>query len=207
MKGIITDYYEDKGFGFIKDENEERRFFHINSIKEKSIFLNNLTDYFYTDWVERKCYVIDFSPSQNERGLQAVNINLTNQIFNDKSIKSEFEAKIISLKYDVASLTRTVSGIKKGMSAPIGTTAGSNGTFRIGYPEVLREINIYVRKTDDIGWGTIEIRELVLTINDRNKITDRLIDTLEKRLIGKIITIQQNRNKWNLKDNSILKVD
>jgi len=36
MKGIIVDYFEEKGFGFIKDENEDKRFFHISEIREKS---------------------------------------------------------------------------------------------------------------------------------------------------------------------------
>jgi len=206
MKGIIVDYFEGKGFGFIKDENEEKRFFHIKSIKERDRFLNNLIDYYYTDLIERRCYVINFSPSQNEKGLNAIDINLTNQIFNEKSIKSEFEAKILDFKYDTDSLTRTVSGINKGISAPIGATAGGNGTYRIGYPEVLRELNIYFRRIDDIGWGTIDVRELVLTINDRSKITDKVIDTLKNQLIGKTIRIYQVNNEWTLKDNSILEI-
>lgn len=206
MKGIVVDYFKEKGFGFIKDENEEKRFFHINNINEKDIFLNNLTDYLFTDWVERKCYIVNFNPSQNEKGLNALNINLTDQIFNEKSIESEFEAKIVDLKLYVDSLTRTVSGNSKGMSAPFGATAGGNGTYRIGYPEVLREVNIYYRRIDDIGWGTIDVRELILTINGRRNITDKLIDTLKNKLVGKMTKIYQKNNEWTLKNNSILKI-
>jgi hypothetical protein len=206
MKGIIVDYFEDKGFGFIKDENQDRRFFHIKSIKERDKFLNNLTDYYYTDWVERICYVVNFTPSQNEKGLNALDIILTKQIFNDNSIKTEFPAIVIDLKYDTDSLTKIMSGITKDKSAPLGATAGSNGTYRIGYPEVSRELNIYFRRIDEIGWGTIDVRELVLTLNDRTKITDSLVFALKNQLMEVNLTIIQELNKWTLKDNSILKI-
>jgi hypothetical protein len=206
MKGIIIDYIEEKGFGFIKDENEEKRFFHINDLKARDLFLNNLTDYYYTDWDERKCYVVTFIPSQNKKGLNALDITLTNQIFNEKNVTGVFEAKIIDFKYDVASLTRVISGITKGKHEPFGATGGGNGTYRIGYPETLQELNIYFRRINDIGWGTIDVRELVLTINDRSKITDKLIDTLKYQLVGKMQWINQKNNAWTLKDNSILQV-
>jgi len=206
MKGVIIDYFEDKGFGFIKDEKEHKRFFHIYNIKEKNLFLDNITDYYYTDWVDRNCFVINFFPSQNEKGLNALNIDLTNQIFNDKSSILEFEAIVTNLKYDTESLTKTVSGISKNMSKPFGVTAGSNGTYRIGYPEVLKEVNIYFRRNDDIGWGTINVRDLALKINDRSKITNKFIQTLSKNIIGKTIKVIPNKNRWDLKEVSILKV-
>ena len=112
----------------------------------------------------------------------------------------------MDLKYETASLTRTVSGIQKGMSTPFGATAGGNGTYRIGYPEVIRALNLFFRRTDDIGWGVIDVRELVLNINDRSKITDNLMDTLKNQLIERMIWINNiNKNKeWALKDNTVL---
>lgn len=206
MKGIITDYIEEKGFGFIKDENENKCFFHISKVREKDKFLNNITDFLYTDWLERDCFVVNFKEIETEKGLNAIDINLTNQIFNDKSTKSIFEAKIIDLKYETDSLTRTVSGIKNGMSTPAGATAGGNGTYRLGYPEVSRELNIYFRRNDDIGWGTIDVRELVLNVNDRSKITDKLIEFLKNKIVGKSIKIISIQNEWKLIDNKILEI-
>lgn len=206
MNGIITDYIEDKGFGFIKDQNENKRFFHISKIREKDKFLNNITTYLYTEWVERNCFVVDFKEVENEKGLSAIDIHLTNQIFNDKSIISIYEAEIMDLKYDTDSITRVVSGIKSGMSVPFGATSGGNGTYRLDYPEVFRELNIYFRRTDDIGWGTIDVRELVLDINDRSKITEKLIEILKNKIVGKSIPIISNQKKWKLIDNSILEI-
>jgi hypothetical protein len=204
MKGIITDYIEEKGFGFIKDEN--KIFFHISQIKEKDKFLQNITEYLYTDWVERNCYVIIFKTIENERGLNAIEIKLTSQIFNDKSSKEIYEANIIDLKYRKESLTRTVSGIRSGMSVPVGATGGGNGTYRIGYPEELRELNLFYRRVGDIGWGTIEVREKVLSLNERTNITEKFIEKLKSKILGKTIHIVVHKNEWKLLDNKILEI-
>ncbi|MFD2514202.1 cold-shock protein [Pontibacter locisalis] len=204
MKGIITKYFEDKGFGFIKDENETERFFHVSSIKGKDKFLNNITDYLYTTWLDRKCYVVDFEPYENEKGLNSLNIELTNQVFNEKPTNSEFEALVTDIDYYRDSLTRTSSGYKKGQSAPFGATAGGNGTYRLGYPEVIRELNLYFRRVDDIGWGTIDIRDLALKVNGRSKITDRFVSSLNNHLVGRTVSILPKNNEWYLKDSSVL---
>ena len=204
MKGIITDYIEEKGFGFMKDENEDKRFFHISDIKEKEKFLDNLTDYYYTDWVERICYVVTFVPGENKKGLNATRINLTKQIFNDKTPMNPFEVKITDFDYWSETLTRVVSGIKNGGSIPFGATRGGHGTYRIGYPEAFKELNIHFRRIDDIGWGRIDVRDLVLNLNSRSKITDRLVETLKNKLVGQTVTIRPNAGFWVLLDNSIL---
>ncbi len=206
MKGIITDYIEDKGFGFIKDENEEKRFFYISNFKHKDLFLSNITDYYYSNYIDRKCYVVTFDPSQNEKGLNALNISLTKQIFNDMSSYIEFDAKALDIKYDRASLTRIVSGINNGMSKPYGATVGGNGTYRIGYPEVLRELNIYFRRIDDIGWDTIDIRDEALRVNNRKQITEKFVENLKNQLVGKSIQIKNSGTTWKLKDDSVLQL-
>lgn len=43
---MITDYFEDRSFGFICDEIQEKRFFNINNVNEKKRLLDNLSDYF-----------------------------------------------------------------------------------------------------------------------------------------------------------------
>lgn len=206
MKGIITKYLEDKGFGFIKDENEEERFFHVNNLKNKEIFLSNITDYYYTTWIERKCYVVSFNPTQNEKGLTASNIALTRQIFNDVTSYTELDALVTGVERYEASLTRTVSGIRKGSAKPIGATAGGNGTYRVGYPEVIKELNIHFRRIDDIGWDKIDVRDLALKVNNRKQITDKFVNAIKKELIGKNIRIKNSGLTWSLADDSVLQL-
>jgi hypothetical protein len=205
MKGIIIKYDEDKRYGFIKDENQNTRFFHISSINQKNQFLNNILDYYFSNFIERKCYVVQFSPISNSKGLNAININLTNQIFNDMSKATIFDAEITDIEYDNTSLTRIISGMKNG-SIPIGATAGSNGTYRIGYPEGNKNLNLYFRRINDIGWDSIEVRDLVLKINSRKKITKKFIENLKKKLIGKQIQVFPLGEKWNINKQSVLKV-
>jgi len=204
MKGIIIDYIEDKGFGFIMDENQEKRFFHISDIIERRKFLDNIPDYYFTDWIERTCYVVEFTPTENTKGLNVKDVKLTSQIFDERTKDLEFEARIVDVEYYVDSLTRTVSGIKNGMSDPIGSTAGSNGTFRMGYPEYVRELNIHFRRIDDIGWGTIDVRELALSINNRRSITNKFISTLKNKLVGKTVDMVLEKSQLMIKDSSIL---
>lgn len=206
MKGIITDYIEEKGFGFIKDENEDKRFFHISNVNEKDKFLSNLADYYFTDWEERICYVVNFVPGKDSKGLNAKNIILTNQIFNDKSLKNSLEVFITDFQYHSNTLTRIVSGIKNGIPVPSGATKGGHGTYRMGYPEAFRELNILYRRVDDIGWGTIDVRDLVLSLNNRSKITAQLIATLKALLVGRKIIITPTNTGWSLSDSSLLKI-
>lgn len=205
MKGIIVDYFIERGFGFIKDENEDKLFFHVNNIKQKGKFLDNIGDYFYNDDEDFECFVVDFVPKKSEKGLIAIDINLTNQVFNDRTICLDFDAKITDVKYKVHSLTRIVSGISKGKETPFGATAGGNGTYRLGYPEVFKELNLFYRRLDDIGWGQIDIRKDVLSIYRRSKITDAFVAMLEHKLIGKTVNLQQTKNGVIIKDLSILK--
>ena len=204
MKGIVNKYIEDKGFGFIIDENDEERFFYISDVVEKEIFLKNLSSYYYAEFYKESPKIVEFYPIQKQKGLIASKIELTNQVLNDKSNANRFKAIITDFNYDVESLTRIVQGIKKGNSAPFGSTAGSNGTYRIDYPDTTRELNLSFKKMNDIGWGKIDVRSLVLSLNNRKKITNSFVEKLRGKLIGKEVEVFAIHNQWNLRDNSIL---
>ena len=205
MKGVITTYFEEKGYGFIVDENEENRFFHINSIKNQKKFLKNISAYINSDFYQNRSFILSFTPSQNHEGLTAINIELTSDVLNDQTWRDEFEATVTNLKYETLSFTRTTSGIGKGTPKPFGATAGSNGTYRIGYPEEIRELKIYFKRKDDIGWGSTEVRGSVLIINKRKKITTKLINKLRTKLVGNTIKVSSDGTNWILCDHSILK--
>lgn len=138
--------------------------------------------------------------------INAEKIKLTKQIFNYSFSPIDFDAIIVDVTYDQGFLTRVVSGISKDKSTPPGATAGGNGTYRLGYPEVIKELNIHFRRTDDIGWGTIDVRDLVLYINGRKKITGSLVQALKNKLVGKTTVITQKGRHCALKDHSILTI-
>jgi hypothetical protein len=84
MKGIVTDFNVDKGFGFIKDEFKNNRTFNISNINEQVKFLSNIPDYVYDPWDEIICFEVNFKPTENENGLSAIDIVLTDQVYNGK---------------------------------------------------------------------------------------------------------------------------
>jgi cold shock CspA family protein len=72
MKGKVGRLFQDKGYGFIKDENGESRFFHISNIKGFDEIFEGA--------------IVKFKPNQNSKGLQATEITLLNN--NKKSFIS-----------------------------------------------------------------------------------------------------------------------
>lgn len=64
MKGRVKKFFHDKGYGFIKDENGDSRFFHISNIKGiEEIFEGT---------------IVKFEPSENSKGLQAKDVIVLN---------------------------------------------------------------------------------------------------------------------------------
>ena len=57
MNGTITTWFEDKGFGFIKDENGDNRYFHIIKVANPDLI--------------KKDAAVTFEPTTNNKGLSA----------------------------------------------------------------------------------------------------------------------------------------
>ncbi|YCI30289.1 cold shock domain-containing protein [Erwinia sp. PK3-005] len=57
MKGTITTWFEDKGFGFIKDENGDNRYFHVIKVANPELI--------------KKDAAVTFEPTTNNKGLSA----------------------------------------------------------------------------------------------------------------------------------------
>lgn len=57
---------------------------------------------------------------------------------------------------------------------------------------------------DDIGWNTIDVRDLALSLNNRKQITEKFVERLKNKLIGKKVRIKNSGSNWKLKDDSIL---
>jgi len=57
MNGTITTWFEDKGFGFIKDENGDNRYFHVFKVANPDLI--------------KKDAAVTFEPTTNNKGLSA----------------------------------------------------------------------------------------------------------------------------------------
>ena len=57
MNGTITTWFEDKGFGFIKDENGDNRYFHVIKVANPDL--------------SKKDAAVTFEPTTNNKGLSA----------------------------------------------------------------------------------------------------------------------------------------
>ena len=57
MNGTITTWFADKGFGFIKDENGDNRYFHVIKVANPDLI--------------KKDAAVTFEPTTNNKGLSA----------------------------------------------------------------------------------------------------------------------------------------
>ncbi|MGR7154541.1 cold-shock protein [Klebsiella aerogenes] len=57
MNGTITTWFKDKGFGFIKDENGDNRYFHVIKVANPELI--------------KKDVAVTFEPTTNNKGLSA----------------------------------------------------------------------------------------------------------------------------------------
>ena len=57
MNGTITTWFKDKGFGFIKDENGDNRYFHVIKVANPELI--------------KKDAAVTFDPTTNNKGLSA----------------------------------------------------------------------------------------------------------------------------------------
>nr|ELR5135175.1 cold shock domain-containing protein [Providencia rettgeri] len=62
MNGTITTWFEDKGFGFIKDENGDNRYFHVVKVANPDLI--------------KKDALVTFEPTTNTKGLSAYSVKV-----------------------------------------------------------------------------------------------------------------------------------
>ncbi|WP_159566101.1 cold-shock protein [Budvicia diplopodorum] len=62
MNGTITTWFEDKGFGFIKDENGDNRYFHVIKVANPELI--------------KKGAAVTFEPTTNNKGLSAYSVKV-----------------------------------------------------------------------------------------------------------------------------------
>lgn len=62
MNGTITTWFKDKGFGFIKDENGDNRYFHVIKVANPELI--------------KKDAAVTFEPTTNNKGLSAYSVKV-----------------------------------------------------------------------------------------------------------------------------------
>jgi len=116
----------------------------------------------------------------------------------------KIKGKVIEVENKLNILTTVVHGIKKGKPEPFGATAGSNGTYRIGYPEtshsLLITVNIFNIKTCNYQKIYIDVRKLLLDTNGWTKVTKQRVNQLKEKLLNQFVDIENNKGEWHLVD-------
>jgi len=114
------------------------------------------------------------------------------------------KGEVIEVERKDNSLTTIVQGIKKGKLAPFGATTGSNGTYRIDYPEISHHlfitVNIFNSKICNYQNIHIDVRDISLGTNGWTKVTTPRVNQLKRKLINQLVDIENNKGEWHLVD-------
>lgn len=99
MKGRVTKYFAEKGYGFVKDENGNSRFFHVSNVKVGEELLEQGA-------------TVTFTPHSNEKGLTCLNIEVA-PIHRAKFISiGNTNLRVSNIKEFGVSLSSEVKAIK-----------------------------------------------------------------------------------------------
>lgn len=157
MEGRVIKYFNEKGYGFIKDEKGDNRFFHVSNIKS----MNQISS----------GRLVEFIPSNNEKGLLAIDINIIEEkapvflMLGDTRIKLS-NIKNYGLDYTTVEkidkkelpLTKTEKILKKTFGIPLGIIGAIDGIAEGGNPSL--GINII---SDSFVNSRIEERKINIT--------------------------------------------
>lgn len=206
MLGVISKYFDEQGYGFIKDEKGQDYFFHFSAVLDKIDFRARVQDYIYSD-LKNCCYFVQFRPGQNAKGNVALDVMLSEERMFDHSEKQwRYVVQGAQLEYKAGAISNIVSGVKKNQAAPLGATAGGNGTYRLGYPETYRFLSLHFKWSKFMGGGKIELLEPTLRLNGRKKVTKKFLRQLEARLREAELEIVSDGREWQLLDPGVLKL-
>jgi hypothetical protein len=97
-----------------------------------------------------------------------------------------FWGNVTDVVYETTSITQIVQGVSHSESRKFREPnfVGGNGTYRRGLPEVYRHLFLYV-KIAGYGKQKVDVREPALDVNGRERITERLVQQLKDKCLGK----------------------
>ncbi|MUK88418.1 hypothetical protein GMD78_08445 [Ornithinibacillus sp. L9] len=99
MRGQVIKYFDDKGYGFIKDENGDNRFFHISNL----IGTNDKI---------HPSALVKFTPNSNEKGLTCLNIEVLKRNKTNFISINNTNIKVSNIKEFGISLSHKIKAIK-----------------------------------------------------------------------------------------------
>ena len=102
MNGTITTWFQDKGFGFIKDENGDNRYFHVIKVANPELI--------------KKDAAVTFEPTTNNKGLSAY------------AVKVSPESKYIYIAGERLKLTSIKSYVVYSEDVPVETRIDKENT-------------------------------------------------------------------------------
>lgn len=102
MNGTITTWFQDKGFGFIKDENGDNRYFHVIKVANPELIKKDAT--------------VTFEPTTNNKGLSAY------------AVKVSPESKYIYIAGERLKLTSIKSYVVYSEEVPVETRIDKENT-------------------------------------------------------------------------------
>lgn len=184
MEGVIVKFKEEHGFGFIEGEDSKQYFFHKDRINP--IFLENtpegfslLNNYYLNDYkLENNIpiYILEFDPIEGKKSLIAANLKPKKIIMNSE--ETEFIVQITDLKFENNSL--------------------SYYNKHPNYGAIARSYDSAVwmsyKKIGGYGKGKVDIRNKVLELNNRKKITTSLVEKISNNIINKKIKVNRYRD-------------
>ena len=181
MEGVIISFKEDRGFGFIEGQDSKRYFFHRDRISEKFFQLDNKGVPFYSNYYFHECkldrhipiYILEFNPLQGKKGLVASNLIPTNIRMNSE--KSSFNIKVIDLKFENNSVSYH-------------DDHPNNGAIARSYSSY---VWLYYSKIGGYGKGKFDIRQKILDLKDRKKITKPLVEKIKEKIVEKEIIVRR----------------
>ncbi|HBF76732.1 cold-shock protein [Clostridium tyrobutyricum] len=133
MKGRIIKYFTEKGYGFIKDENGDDRFFHISNVKTMDpISVGSLAE---------------FIPDNNTKGLIAVDIKIIEEKMPKFIVLGDVRIKLSNIKnYGLdhitvektytkkTPLTKSEKATQRAIAIPLGIIGVIGATITYGDP-------------------------------------------------------------------------
>jgi hypothetical protein len=163
----------------------QKYFFHKDRISSQFLELDEneipfLYNFFYTEYridAHKPIFILSFIPTQGKKGLIASDLKPTNILMNTEN--SFFNITITNLDFEHFSISYYDNHPNYGAIAR----------------EYQSNVWLYYFKIGGYGKGKINVRQAILDINERQKMTDSLVGKIRNKIVGMQIKAKRILNK------------